>query len=277
MAPTDTRRLGLVLTAVRRVKENGDSADAEYYGYRGRTIVPDGILDAKAALLYVAGSGVPPWNFGSIAISKDVVHEMGGLYRPDVGLCADQEAILRAVAYADGIYIDEPLLDYTVSVGADSHSRTARNLQTADPLTPLAAALFEALRVHEYRRPVSRSERAVVYQAVARSYLRRASQHRYRAGGRGRLGAILDLTRAFRYGPRLLASPNDVAYAIATCVLPRRILLWGRGKLMARRYHRAGGQHRAPRRIMPAQRLRRIPRGTDEAMLSAPLYQRGRQ
>jgi hypothetical protein len=180
----------------------------------------EGIYDANRWLISASQPGLPPWNLGSVAISRQVLTEMGGFIRPEIGLCSDHELLLRVAAYGDIVYIDQELLDYTVSLTSDSNAREAQNRSSGDPLTPMAAALLSGLRIHEARRFVSQTERRDVYRGIAHSYLRRASQHRYRPGGRGRRAALVDLYRAFRYNPRLLLSPQIGVFGVALLLTP---------------------------------------------------------
>jgi hypothetical protein len=180
--------------------------------------------------------GYPPWNAGSIAVARAVIEESGGFFRPEVGLSCDVEMVLRAAAYGDVAYIDEPYLDFTVRSDADNAIRLWANRSQGSELTPVGAAVLAALRVHEHRRTVEPSERRMVSAAVARSHLQRAAQHRVLPGGLGRIGALRDVARAARYSPRTVLSPWHLAYAVAAISLPqtvlRRIQRW-----LASRHH----------------------------------------
>jgi glycosyltransferase involved in cell wall biosynthesis len=227
-------RLTMVLTAARRVTPQGHTADHLYYGYMGRARIPDG-LHGGAAWLLLHTSGITPWNFGSVAIAREVVTETGG-FRPEIGHCADVELALRISAYGDVLYVDERLLDYTVSPTSDVATRAFRKRAWENPLTSMGAALLSALSAHQERREVSGSERAAVYAAVARWQLQRAFQHRYRAGGWGRRGTLLDVTRALWYSPGTLLSAQLLAYALTAILAPRIVVEKIRNAGLARQY-----------------------------------------
>lgn len=244
-----TARLAMAITAARRVRRDGRPAEEAYYGYRGRAPVPDGLHDAASWLRYTA-AGVPPWNIGSVAFARDVLAEMGGFLRAEIGLCADVDLALRAAAYGDVLYVDEPLLDYTVRIGADSQSRGLTKRAWDASLTSMGAALLSGLRVHEERREVSEAERVVVSAAVARSQLQRAFQHRYLPGGRGRRGAVLDVARATSHSPRAVLSPKNLGYGLAAILVPQGMLMWARAAVLTHQYSgpRPEGRLRVDRR-----------------------------
>ena len=236
------RRLVMVLTGTRRVRPDGTPVDVRYYGYRGVASIPDGVHDAAAWLKYVCSPGSPPWNFGSVAIAREVIAEMGMFYRTDnPSMSADLELALRVGAYGDVAYIDEPLLDVVWWPGSDTPGRTGKNRAEDEPLTTLGAALLSGLEAHERRRTVSPAERAAVYAAVARSHLQRAAGHRYLSGGRGRRAALVDVLRAVRYSPRTALTPAQLAYASAAVLAPRRALQRLRDLILARRERRRSG------------------------------------
>ena len=58
-----------------------------------------------------------------MAVARDVVHESGGYFRPEVGLSSDVEMEFRAAAYGDVVYVDNPLLDFTVRPDSDGPGR----------------------------------------------------------------------------------------------------------------------------------------------------------
>jgi hypothetical protein len=217
-------RLAAVFTSARRVDSEGEPADERYYGLQGRRDVPDGLYDAHQWLSLATQPGLPPWNTGSIAISRTVLAEMGSFFRPEGGLCADHELFLRLGAYGHIAHIAEELFDYTVSDGSDSNTRSAKDLSSGDLVPSRAAAMLSALRSHEHRRSVSKDERRQVHHAVAYWFVRRAAQHRYQTGGRGRFGAFQDLVGAAKYNPRLLLSPPQVAFAGALLLAPSSLL-----------------------------------------------------
>jgi glycosyltransferase involved in cell wall biosynthesis len=228
-------RLAMVLGAAHRIDEAGQPADDEYYGVEGRAQISDGFHDAAGWMWQMTSPGVTPWNFGAVAVHRDVLAETGGFFRPEIGLCSDVEAALRWSAYGDVAYIDEPLMDYTVRSGSDRSARVVKNRQQRDPLTPMGAALLSGLRAHQERRSVLPLERQRVLSAVARWQLQRATQHRYLPGGRGREDAALDVARAIRYSPRTVLEPRRAMWAAAAVLLPRSILQRGRSILLARR------------------------------------------
>jgi glycosyltransferase involved in cell wall biosynthesis len=234
-AQTRATRLAMVIGSARRFDEHGACADAAYYGVEGRAVIREGFHDARDWLLQMARPGVTPWNFGAVAINREVLAETGGFFRPEVGLCSDVEAVVRLAAYGEVAYIDTPLMDYTVRGGSDRSARATRNRERRDPMTPMGLALLAGLRAHEERRTVAADERQQVLAAVARWQLQRATQHRYLPGGRGRLEALIDVVRAFRYSPATVLKPRGFLWALAALVLPRPALERGRSMMLARR------------------------------------------
>lgn len=217
-------RLAAVATAARRVDPHGNLADIRYYGTSGRRNMADGHYDASQWLIEASKPGLPPWNIGSIAISKEVLLEMGSFFRPEIGLCADHELILRVAAHGCISYIAEALFDYTTRDESDANIRTQEDLASGEPIPSVAAALLSGLRTHEYRREVPTSERKLVHKTVANSCLRRAVQHRFRPGGRGRSGTLRDLLSAFKYRPMLLLSPLHLLFALAVLTAPSGLI-----------------------------------------------------
>jgi glycosyltransferase involved in cell wall biosynthesis len=218
-----TTRLSAIIAAVRRVDSRGQPANASYYGYRGRARIPDGLHDA-ASWLHCALTGVHPWNIGTAAFSREVLAEMGGFLRAEIGLCAEIDLVLRAAAYGDILYIDEPRMDFTVRCDGDSQTRGFSERAWNRALAPVALALVSGFSVHEDRRKVSRRERAAVHAVVAQLQIQRAFQHRYRPGGRGRRGALLDVARAIRWSPATVLRPRNLAYALAAILAPRAMI-----------------------------------------------------
>ena len=212
-----------VIGAARRVDEQGGPADAAYYGYDGRAEIGDGFHGAEAWMHLCAQPGVTPWNFGAVAVSREVLAESGGLL-PEIGLCSDVEAVIPGGAYGEIGYVTEPLMDYTVRDGSDRSSRARRNREEDDPLSAMGLALLAGLRAHQERRTVTARERDWVYAAVARRQLQRAVQHRYLPGGRGPRGALLDVGRAFCYSPRTALEPEHLLRGLAAIPLPGRLL-----------------------------------------------------
>jgi glycosyltransferase involved in cell wall biosynthesis len=238
-APSGPRRLGMVITAARRIGPDGQPVDIEYYGYRGRAVVKGGIYDAAGWLRVVTSPGSAPWDGGAFA--RDVIEQMGLFYRDDVpDMSADLELTLRIAAYADVVYIDKPLLDVSGWAGSHTHGRRMRNRASEERLTPEASALLSALRAHDRQRTVTQAERTAVRGAIARSYLRRAAGHRYLPGGRGRRGALLDVARAFRCSPSTVLAPAAFAYGLADIVAPSALLVTVRRLVLARRARSAG-------------------------------------
>lgn len=217
-------RLGAVITAARRVDPEGQLANERYYGATGRRPMADGLYDGRRWLLSETESGWAPWIIGTVAIPREVISEMGGLFRPEVGAAGDIELGLRVSAYGDIAYIAEELLDYTVTDESDANGRSALDRAGGHPVPTTAAALISGLRVHEYRREVSEEERKQVHKAIAHAYLRRAAQHRYRPGGRGRVYALRDLVGMVRFDPSRLLSPLQVLIALVIIVAPSSLI-----------------------------------------------------
>jgi hypothetical protein len=232
-APAD-RPIAMVLTACRRVDQHGRSADRVWYGSKPKVAVRDGIYDAAGWLEVITSDGNPPWNVGSVAVARGVVHESGGYFRPEVGLSSDVEMEFRAAAYGDVVYVDEPLLDFTVRPDSDGPGRLLTNRSRGDARTVIGAALLSGLSVHEHRRSVTPHERALVHTAIARSHLQRAAQHRVLPAGLGRRGAVQDVWRALRTSPRTALTPANFAYGLAAIVAPRAILEMAKDRLSSR-------------------------------------------
>lgn len=232
--PSGAERLGMVLTACRRVTPEGTSADHVWYGTKRRIDVPTGIYDAAAWLDIHLRDGQPPWNVGSVAIARHVIEESGGFFRPEVGLSCDVELSLRAAAYGMVAYIDEPLLDFMVRDDADSSIRLWMNRTGNDERTPVEVALLAGLNVHRHRRAVSDAERRAVDRAIARSHLQRAAQQRVLPDGRGRTGAWRDVRAAWRWSRRTVLSPYHAAYALGSLAAPRWALETAKRRLSAR-------------------------------------------
>jgi glycosyltransferase involved in cell wall biosynthesis len=227
-------RLAMVVTACRRVDEEGRSADHIWYGTRRRLEVAPGVYDAAAWFDIHLRDGHPPWNVGSVAVARSVIHESGGFFRPEVGLSCDVELSLRAAAYGSVIYIDEPLLDFMVRSDADSSIRLWANRSRNDPRTPIEAALLAGLNVHRHRREVSAEESRRVRKVIARSHLQRAAQHRVLEGGLGRRAVAGEISTAMRWSARGVLTPYHIAYGLAALLAPRRILEAARRRLSLR-------------------------------------------
>ena len=228
-------RLSAVIAAVRRVDSRGQLADASYYGCRGPAKIPNGVHDA-ASWLHYSLTGVTPWNIGTVAFARDVLAEMGSFLRPEIGLCADIDLILRTSAYGDILYIDEPLMNFTIRGDSDSHTRGLSARAWQRPLAPPNVALVSGLSVHEERREVSKHERAAVHATIAQLQIQRAFQHRYLPGGHGRRGALLDVGRAIRWSPRILLKPHHLSYGLAAILSPRALIGYARSSRLKRLY-----------------------------------------
>lgn len=226
----------MVLGAARHIDPDGRAADRPYYGTQPVKVVAAGIYDDAAWLALMASPGLPPWNMGAVAVARRVIQESGGFFRPEVGVCSDHELAIRAAAYGRVVYIDEPLMAYTVRSGSDVSGRFFANRLRGDPRTPMAAALEWGLAAHAARRMVAPHERAAVAAAIARSYIERAGQHRVQPGGRGRPAALRDLGRALLHAPRVLLEPEWALRAVAALLARRGAIIWAREWLRARRH-----------------------------------------
>lgn len=227
--------LALALTACRRIDPSGESADTLYYGRGGAKHVISGTYSAREWLAIGARAGAPPWNIGSVAISRDAMIRSGSWFRTDVGLSADNELFFRLAAFGDVSYIAEPLLDYMVRSNSDGNRWFAENRRRGERETPLGAALVSALAAHASRRPVSTPERRAIFGEVARLHVQRAGHHRVLPGGRGVRGAALDVLRAVRAAPTFLAHPARLLEATAIVLAPTSVLRWASTRTTNRR------------------------------------------
>jgi glycosyltransferase involved in cell wall biosynthesis len=232
--PAEGERLSMVLTACRRVDEQGRSADHIWYGSKSPLPVTAGVHQPDGWFRILLGDGNPPWNVGSVAVARWMLEESGGFFRPEVGLSADVELSFRASAYGPVVYIDEQLLDFTVRPDADNSVRLRRNRSGDDERTPVEIAILAGLDVHRHRRSVSAAERRAVNVAIARTHLQRAAQHRVLPGGQGRAGAWRDVVAAWRWSPSTVIGPYNLAYALAALVAPRGLLDSARRRLSSR-------------------------------------------
>jgi len=217
-AADGARRLALVVTACRRVDEDGQPADWQYYRSWRINRIPDGRYSASDWLRATANPGALPWNIGSVALSREVLWEMGSFFRAEIGLSADVEMTLRAAAFGDVAYLSEPLLLYTVRDDSMRRTDFFREQARHGRTTTMGAALLSGLGVHQDKRVVSRAERAHVLAAVARTHVARAVQHRSIEGGGGRRGALRDTYLALRASPRVVLTAGQlgrVAFAMA--------------------------------------------------------------
>lgn len=221
-------RLAMVLTACRRVDVDGrpadivDRAGVTYRHVAGQRI-PSGVYTASRWLCVNAASGVRPWMIGSVAIARDLVWETGG-FRPEMGLCDDLELSMRLAAYGDVIYLDEPLLDYTVRPDSMTAQLEDDNLQQGGSMSDVGAAWLAALQTHEHRRRVSDVERGAVHAAIARAFLRRALLQRRRPGVRARWLAVRDVLRAMGFSPSTVLGGWRAGVALAAVLAPRWLL-----------------------------------------------------
>ncbi len=240
-SPDSGRRLAMVLTAARRLDAAGNRVDVRYYGYEGVQRIADGRYDAAGWLRGICAPGSPPWNFGSAAIARNVLDELGRYVRDDDPIMStDLELAFTVAAFGDVIYIDRLLLDVTAWPESDSHGRHARDRRGERALTARAAALLSGLRAHEARRRVSPAERGLVFAAIARASLQRAAGQRYLPGGGGRAAALRDLGRALRFSPWTMLSPARLGRGIFLAVAPRAMVVKVRQRALDRRANVAG-------------------------------------
>jgi hypothetical protein len=169
-----------------------------------------------------------------MAVSRTLIEDSGGFFRPEVGLSSDLELSLRAAAYGKVVYIDEPLLDFMVRADADSSTRLFANRASGDPRTPVGAAVAHAYSVHAWQRPMAPEVRRAVKATIARTHLQRAAQHRVLPGGLGRRGAFSDLVAAMRASPGTVLRPYHFAYGAAALGAPRALLVRAQRRLAAR-------------------------------------------
>jgi hypothetical protein len=217
-------RLALVATGCLRIDEDGQPADWQYYRSWRINEVPDGRHDASDWLRITANPGALPWNIGSLALSREILWEMGGFFRAEIGLSADVEMTLRAAVYGDVAYIREPLLLYTVREGSMRNADFLRGEARYGRATTMGAALLSGLSVHEDRRVVTRKERSHVLAAVARTHVVRAVQHRSIPGGGGRRGALRDTVLAFRSSPRAVLRPSQLGRLLFALCAPQTVV-----------------------------------------------------
>src|SRR5205814_1983767 len=180
----------------------------------------DGLYTARNWLLTNAAPGVPPWMIGSAAMSREVLTEIGG-FRPEMGLSHDWELNLRIAAYGDVAYIDEPLFDYTQRPDSLTSRLLTRPEAREAEMADISAAWMAVLRAHEHRRPVSRAERAAIFDAVARAFLQRALLQRRMALGGRRWAAFKDVVRACWYSPRTALLSWRFGIVVAAVLAPR--------------------------------------------------------
>jgi len=221
-------RVVMLITACRRVDATGQPTDivrADRVSYRPMHLqaIRDGQYDASAWLRANAAWGVRPWMIGSVAIAGELFAEVGG-FRPEMGLCHDLELVMRLAAYGDVVYVDEPLLDYTVRTDSITSTLVRRHVRQGSAMVEAGAAWLSILRVHEARRSVPAEERADIMAAIARAFLQRALLHATAAEGRGRRAALLDVVRACWYSPRTTVLTWRLAVALAALLAPRAVI-----------------------------------------------------
>jgi hypothetical protein len=232
-SPT-VERIAMVAAGCRRIDPDGRPADHIWYGSKRKIPVSSGIYNPSEWLAICCQDGQPPWNLGSVTVSRSVIEESGGYLRPEIGLSNDFEMAMRVSAYGSVVYIDEPLLDFTVRSSSDGPARLHLNRSSGAPHTVVEPAFVNAMMVHELVRGITPAERRQVEAAIARSHLQRGAQHRVLPGGRGRLGALSDVRRAFRFSPRTVLSPYNLGYSLAAVLAPTRLLELVKDYLSAR-------------------------------------------
>jgi len=227
-------RLAMVAAGCRRMDPDGRPADHIWYGSKRKIPVSSGTYSPSEWLAICCEDGQPPWNLGSVTVSRTVIEESGGFLRPEIGLSSDFEMAMRVGAYGSVVYIDEPLLDFTVRASSDGPARLHLNRSSGAPQTVVTPAFINAMLVHDLVRGISPAERRQINAAIARSHLQRGAQHRVLPGGRGRIGALSDVRRAVRYSPRTILTPYNLAYSLAAIVAPTRLLVAAKDYLSGR-------------------------------------------
>lgn len=214
----------LAISSCRRVYQDGRSADRVWYGSKRKLPVRNGRYTPVEWMELCTSDGQPPWNIGSVAVRRAVLQASGGLLRPEIGLSADFEAAMRIGAYGDVVYITDELLDFTVRDDSDGPARLRFNRARSVGDTVVGFAFQNALRVHEEVRGIDDAERRRIVDAIARSHLQRAGQHRVLPEGKGRSGAAHDVLRALRWSRRVALRPASIVYAFGVILAPRRLL-----------------------------------------------------
>ena len=115
--------LALAITSCRRIFPDGSSADRLWSGSKPKQAVHDGIYHPDEWLRLCTSDGQQPWSIESTVVNRAVLEESGGLLRPEIGLAADFESVMRFGAYGSVAYVTEELLDYTVRSDADGPGR----------------------------------------------------------------------------------------------------------------------------------------------------------
>jgi hypothetical protein len=227
-AASSTKRVAMVATACQRVDTSGQPTDivrTDRVSYRPVQLqcIQDGYYDAERWLRVNAAPGVRPWMIGSVAIAADLFNEVGG-FRAEMGLCHDLELTMRVAAYGDVIYIDEPLLHYTVRGDSITSTLVRQHVRQGTAMVEVGAAWLSILQTHQARRQVSGGERAAIYTAIARAFLQRALLHATSAEGHGRGAALLDVARAGWYSPRTTLLTWRLAVALGAMLAPSVVI-----------------------------------------------------
>jgi hypothetical protein len=219
-----------------------------WYGSKPTFPVEDRAYDPRSWLELCTEDGQPPWQVGSMVIARDVLDESGGLFRTEIGLSADFEAAMRVGAYGYVAYLTAELLDYTVRDDSDGPQRLIYNRARGVGDTVVGLALQNVLHVHEEARSLSTAERRRLIDAVSRTHLQRAAQHRVLPHGKGRSGAVRDVLRAFRWSKRVVLTPEGFVYAMGAILAPRWLLEQAKDRL-SMRLHGTGA---TPAPVAPA-------------------------
>jgi GT2 family glycosyltransferase len=225
------RAVAMALSPCRRVFPDGRPAQRAYYGSQPINDAPAGRYSAADWLRVWAQPGAPPWNIGSVAFSRRALVAAGGAFRPEIGLSADAELMIRIATAGDVVHIARPLLEYTVRTESDGNQRFAANRRAGEPMTPLGAALLSGLAAHEASFEVDATTRRRLRAVVAETHLQRAGQHRILEGGRGRRAALADIARAAAYSPRSVFNPRGLAYACGALLAPTGVIRWASQRL----------------------------------------------
>jgi GT2 family glycosyltransferase len=231
-------RLVMVVGACRRVDPQGQPTDIvrqDRVSYRPvrMQVIADGLYDAAGWLRANAAPGLRPWMIGSVAIARDLLLEVGGL-RPDMGLCQDLELTMRVAAYGQVAYIGEPLLDYTVRGDSMTGVLLRRHVRQGSHMVDVGAAWLSALQAHQARRWVAPGERAAIFGAIARAFLRRAILQAMAPEGHGRLWALMDVLAAVWYSPPSVLGTWRLGVALAAVLAPRWLI--ERGTIIGHRF-----------------------------------------
>ncbi len=234
-------RLAMVLSSCRRVYPDGRSADRVWYGSKPKFPVRDGVYTPAEWLAVCTEDGQPPWQVGSVAVRREVVAESGGLFRPEVGLSADFESTMRMGAYGHVAYLTDELLDYTVRDDSDGPQRLQFNRASGVGDTVVGLAYQNALHVHDEVRGLTLGERRRLIEAISRSHLQRAAQHRVLPQGKGRSGALTDVIRAIRWSPRTVLRPSGLVYGAGAILAPRWLLEYAKEQMVTHLHREVPG------------------------------------